>query len=188
MMSPAIDLGAATRTTDAPLPFDLLYAAHAAGVHRFCVSQLGDTTAAEDITHDTFVRAYMAYERARPEAATVRTWLLSIARNLVADDYRRRSRWRRWLAWQRQEAPAAPDVEVVATNRARLREVAAAMQGLRRRDRELIGLRIAADLSLREVAHVLGMSEAAAKVAAQRALQRLRQRLDADPEAQGEKS
>jgi DNA-directed RNA polymerase specialized sigma24 family protein len=59
--------------------------------------------------------------------------------------------------------------------------VAAALAGMRRRDRELIGLRVAADLSYRVVGELLGMSEPAAKVATHRALGRLRERLGRVP-------
>jgi DNA-directed RNA polymerase specialized sigma24 family protein len=45
--------------------------------------------------------------------------------------------------------------------------------------RQVIGLRVAADLSYREMAEVLGTSEAAAKMATHRALTKLRARLEA---------
>ena len=43
---------------------------------------MGETAAAEEITHDTFLRAHAAYQRVRPLAGSERTWLISIARNL----------------------------------------------------------------------------------------------------------
>jgi RNA polymerase sigma-70 factor (ECF subfamily) len=161
----------------APLPFDQLYTSHAASVHRFCLSQVGESAAAEDITHDTFIRAYAAYHRVQPAQESARTWLISIARNLSTDHHRRHGRWRRLLEKQRRDAVEQRDVESLAEERSRLREVAAALAGMRRRDRELIGLRVAADLSYREVGELLGMSEPAAKVATHRALGRLRERL-----------
>lgn len=158
------------------VPFERLYSLHAAHVHRFCLSQVGDD-AAEDLTHDTFLRAHAAYDRVRPDADGARTWLMSIARNLSTDHHRRVSRWRRVLDRQRREAPTPRDIADIAADRERLREVHAAIARLSRRDRELIGLRVAADLSFRDVARVVGVSEAAAKVATNRALQRLRARL-----------
>jgi RNA polymerase sigma-70 factor, ECF subfamily len=164
-----------------PLPFDQLYRSHAASVHRFCLSQVGDPSAAEDITQDTFIRAYAAYDRVQPVGGSERTWLISIARNLSTDHHRRRGRWRRLLEKQRHVVIEQRDVESLAEERSRLREVAAAMAGMRQRDRELIGLRVAADLSYREVGELLEMSEPAAKVATHRALGRLRQRLGGVP-------
>jgi RNA polymerase sigma-70 factor (ECF subfamily) len=159
------------------LPFELLYTNHVASVHRFCLSQVGDGAVAEDITHDTFIRAYAAYHRVRPDEGGERTWLISIARNLSTDHHRRRGRWRRLLERQGRVVAEQRDVESLAEERSQLREVAAALAGMRRRDRELIGLRVAADLSYREVGELLGMSEPAAKVATHRALSRLRERL-----------
>jgi len=159
------------------LPFEHLYTSHVTSVHRFCLSQVGDAAAAEDITHDTFIRAYAAYDRVRPAEDTARTWLISIARNLSTDHHRRHGRWRRLLERQRRLVAEQRDVESLAEERSQLRAVAAAMAGMRRRERELIGLRVAADLSYRQVGELLGMSEPAAKVATHRALGRLRERL-----------
>jgi RNA polymerase sigma-70 factor, ECF subfamily len=160
------------------LPFEQLYTSHVASVHRFCLSQVGDSGAAEDITHDTFIRAYAAYHRVRPAEGSARTWLISIARNLSTDHHRRHGRWRRLVERQRRVGAEQRDVESLAEERSQLRAVAAALAGMRRRDRELIGLRVAADLPYREVGELLGMSEPAAKVATHRALGRLRERLD----------
>jgi RNA polymerase sigma-70 factor (ECF subfamily) len=55
------------------------------------------------------------------------------------------------------------------------------LQQLRRRERELIGLRVAADLSYRDIGAILGISEDAAKVATHRALTRLRAHLEETP-------
>jgi RNA polymerase sigma-70 factor, ECF subfamily len=158
-------------------PFEHLYTSHVASVHRFCLSQVGDAAAAEDITHDTFIRAYAAYDRVRPAQDAARTWLISIARNLSTDHHRRHGRWRRLVERQRRLVAEQRDVESLAEERSQLRAVAAAMAGMRRRERELIGLRVAADLSYREVGELLGISEPAAKVATHRALGRLRERL-----------
>jgi RNA polymerase sigma-70 factor, ECF subfamily len=158
-------------------PFEQLYTSHVASVHRFCLSQVGEAAAAEDITHDTFIRAYAAYQRVRPAEGIARTWLISIARNLSTDHHRRHGRWRRLLERQRRVVAEQRDLESLAEERSQLRVVAAALAGMPPRDRELIGLRVAADLSYREVGELMGMSEPAAKVATHRALRRLRERL-----------
>jgi len=70
------------------------------------------------------------------------------------------------------------DVEVLAHHHSELERATAAIARLRTRERELIGLRVAADLSFREVATLLGISEEAAKVATRRALRKLRSKLE----------
>jgi RNA polymerase sigma-70 factor (ECF subfamily) len=161
------------------VPFEEVYRSHAASVHRFCVSQVYERAAAEDLTHETFVRAFVAYERVGPDLDAARAWLVAIARNVCADHHRRHSRWRRLLArLTDRPPPAGPDVEAVAERQVDLARVTAALASFRERERQLIGLRVAADLSYREIGEVLRISEAAAKVGTHRALTKLRARLE----------
>jgi len=162
-------------------PFDDLYTSHAANVHRFCLSQLGDAEAAADVTHDAFIKAFSAYERVSPDPETARTWLISIARNCCIDYRRQNGRWRRLLNRLEGFRESPLDVEVLAHHHSELERATAAIVQLRTRERELIGLRVAADLSFRQVAAVLGMSEQAAKVATRRALRKLRSKLEDKP-------
>ena len=94
--------------------FDEVYRCHAASVHRFCVSQVYELAIAEDLTHETFVRAFAAYDRVGPDLNSARAWLLAIARNVCADHHRHHSRRRRLLAQLTDRPPTAPDVESVA--------------------------------------------------------------------------
>jgi RNA polymerase sigma-70 factor (ECF subfamily) len=182
MISIAAGAVTTTRITAAsPLLFEDVYRCHAGSVHRFCVSQVGDSALAEDLTHETFTRAFVAYGRAQPDPETVRSWLLTISRNLCTDHHRHRGRWRRLLWGMEKMAPARADVETMAQQRADITRVTTALATLRERDRQLIGLRVAADLSYREIAEVMGTTEQVVKVATFRALTRLRTRLEDQP-------
>jgi RNA polymerase sigma-70 factor (ECF subfamily) len=175
---------AAPEAEVSPLPFERVYERHAGPVYRFCLSQTGNATTAEDVASDTFAAALAAYERVRPEEAGLRPWLFRIARNQAVDHRRRLGRTRRFL--DRQGRQVAPElVEDAALLRAELREVVAAMGRLPGRDRQLLGLRLAAGLSFAEISAVTGMQEAAARVATHRALKRLRS-LVAPPDLDGE--
>ena len=156
-----------------PLPFERVYERHAGPVYRFCLSQTGNVATAEDVASDTFAAALAAYERVRPHESGLRPWLFRIARNEAIDHRRRVGRARRFLdrQWFR---PEPEHVEDAALLRAELREVIAAMSRLSRRDRQLLGLRLAAGLSFAEIGTVTGMQEAAARVGTHRALKRLR--------------
>ncbi len=159
-------------------PFEEVYTRNAPSVYRFCMSQVADAEAAADLTHDAFVKAFAAYERVRPDSASIRTWLVSIARNCCIDRHRQNGRWHILFRHLQQSRDRPMDVEGLVHDRAELRRVSAAVATLSGRDRELIGLRVAADLSYREVADVLGLSEQAAKVATFRALKKLRSKLE----------
>ena len=67
---------------------------------------------ADDVTQETFLRAYQSLPKYRAEAGA-RTWLLTIARNTAADTIRRTQRQRRLRARMEAESPdgyvASPD-------------------------------------------------------------------------------
>lgn len=156
------------------------YETHAAAVYRYCLSQLGDPAAAEDVAAEAFQNAFAAWPRLREDDPDgVRRWIFRIARNAVVDSHRRRRR--RALLLGRiggnGHAPTA-DVETVAALRSELREVLTAVGRLGGRDRELLGLRVAAGLSYAEIAATVGTTEQAARTATHRALVRVRAALE----------
>ncbi len=159
-------------------PFEEVYRCHAGSVHRFCLSQVSEPALAEDLTHETFARAFVAYQRVGPDLTSARAWLLAIARNLCADHHRHRSRWSRLLSRGVEGPPATGSVETAVQHRVDVERVTRALAGFRDRERQLIGLRVAADLSYPEIAELTGTSETAAKVATYRALAKLRARLE----------
>jgi RNA polymerase sigma-70 factor (ECF subfamily) len=62
-------------------------------VWRFTMNVVRDREAAEDVTQETFVRAFRALGRYRGDAKFT-TWLLTIARNCALDEVRRKARRR----------------------------------------------------------------------------------------------
>ena len=68
-----------------------LHAAHAGPLFAFALRATGDRQVAEEIVQDTFVRAWKAADRFDPTRGDERTWLFTIARNLVTDHYRRKA-------------------------------------------------------------------------------------------------
>lgn len=163
------------------LPFEEVYACHAGPVYRFCVSLLHDATEAEDVTANAFAAAFAAYARVQPPPDEVRPWLFRIARNASVDQLRRRARTGRLLGRLRHGGADHGDVESIALVRGELREVLAAMRGLRERERELVGLRVAGGLPFAEIGDILGMSEQAARTATRRALARVTAQLRGTP-------
>ena len=104
------------------------YREHGGVLYGFAVNALGDRAEAEDLVQEVFTRAWRSSERYDPDRASVRTWLFAIARNLVLDVHRSRSRRPRMSDQLTGEAPETaaplepgPEDEVVE----RLRVVAA---------------------------------------------------------------
>jgi RNA polymerase sigma-70 factor, ECF subfamily len=166
----------------AVLPFTGVYETHADAVYRFCLAQLGDPAAAEDVAAETFHKAYAAWPRLpETDADGVRRWIFRIARNATIDHLRRGRRRALLLGRLGSNGHHARsvDVETVAAIRAELREVLEAIHRLRPRDRELLAMRVAAGLSYAEIAEMVGSTEQAARTATHRALTRVREALEA---------
>ncbi|MBI3473520.1 MAG: hypothetical protein HY013_19365 [Candidatus Solibacter usitatus] len=70
--------------------FHELYEKYARDVYRFALYLSGDPALADDVTSETFVRVWSSPEPVR--LATVKAYLLTIARNLCLMERRRSSR------------------------------------------------------------------------------------------------
>lgn len=103
------DLGAlaADAAGGDPLAAAALVRATQSDVWRLCAA-LGDGQSADDLTQETYLRAFGSLHRFQ-HRSSVRTWLLSIARRVCADAIR--SRRRRRLTLVRDDA----DLETLAT-------------------------------------------------------------------------
>lgn len=90
--------------------FDLrrAYADHGGSLFGFALNGTGDRGMAEDCVQETFLRAWRARERYRPERASERTWLFAIARNVVVDAVRARARRPRPVAEDEAGAQTEP--------------------------------------------------------------------------------
>src|SRR5207237_7463983 len=68
--------------------FARVYDEHLGRVYGFLAYRVEDRYTAEDLTQATFERALRAWSRFDPRRASERTWLLTIARNLLIDHAR----------------------------------------------------------------------------------------------------
>ena len=161
-----------------PIPFDEVYRLYADRVHRFCRSQLGAEETAEDLTADVFLAAHRSYERVRPDPATVHVWLFRIARNLAIDRSRRQKRFLGLLP--RLAQSGGETVEDTVEVRDELRRALDVLRQLSPRDRSIVGLRVAGDLSFAEIGVILKISEHAASMACRRSLKRVREAVTAE--------
>jgi RNA polymerase sigma-70 factor (ECF subfamily) len=144
--------------------FSALYRKHAADVFRFALYLCGDRAEAEDITSETFVRAWTSPEPIR--AATVRAYLFTIARNLFRQGLRRTSRQ---VELPENLYDPQPDPHAQAEQKGELRAVLAGLQRLPEVDRAALAMRVFSGMPYEEIAQALGISLAAAKVKVHRA-------------------
>jgi RNA polymerase sigma-70 factor (ECF subfamily) len=161
-----------TRDTNLARTFAALHNREVEVVLRYLTASVGNAQDAEDLAAETFARAWRHWPRFRELAGSpARNWLLTIARNLAIDNRRRKSRR---PEVRLTESVAAADWSSGWIDRMQLNDGIARM---RPRDREVVALR-ASGLAFREVGAALGTSEAAAKMAWQRAARRLQQLLE----------
>jgi RNA polymerase sigma factor (sigma-70 family) len=98
-------------------PFETVVAAHHGEIHRYLVRATSRPSEADDLSQETFVRAYKAY-RALPPDANVRAWLFAIATHLCRNHYRSEGRRRLAMAAAAadvsERGPAWPEGEAIA--------------------------------------------------------------------------
>jgi RNA polymerase sigma factor (sigma-70 family) len=163
--------------------FEVFYREHVEVVERFVVRRIGDRERAADLTAEIFLAAVDSAHRYRPKRGTPRTWLLGIARVLVANDRRRHGRQRvgeeqlRGSTLLDEDDAARLDARIDAA--ARARELYAAMDQLSKGERAVLELVAIDELSLTEAAAAAGIRPVTARVRLHRARRKLRTELDA---------
>jgi RNA polymerase sigma-70 factor (ECF subfamily) len=156
------------------------YEEHGEAVYNYVRFQVAEPDAAEDIVADTFLRAIRSANRYDENRAGARTWLIAIARNLI-QDYRRRARVRQYvpLGTMGDLVEDAPSPEERLLHKEEVGRLLDALAGLGDDDREIVSLRYGSGLDGREVAGMLGISEANVRTRLWRALKRLKTALGA---------
>ena len=134
---------------------------------------------AEDLTAETFFKVVRAAGRFDPERGTAKAWILTVARNVLAD-WRRRARLRQYVAIGSMHDLVydAPSPEERLLKEEEVGRMLDAVATLPAADRELIGLRYGSDLAVAETAQVLRISEGNVRTRLWRALNKLRKALE----------
>lgn len=150
------------------IDFDALYRAHAGDVFRFAWWLSGDRATAEDIASETFVRVWTARERI--DLATVKGYLLTIARHLYLRSAAGRNRVEEIDPDTRDPAPGPGEA---SQSRQELAAVLDDLQRLAEPDRAALLMRAYEQLPYEEIAAALGIGVPAAKVKVHRARMKL---------------
>ena len=75
-------------STDDAVALRELHDAHAAAVWRYVVHLTGDRASADDVVQETLLRAWRSPRILEQDPSTTRSWMFTVAHNLVVDDYR----------------------------------------------------------------------------------------------------
>lgn len=176
----AVTLGAvfedvlAAAQANAPWAFERLYRAYAAPVAGYL--RLQGAPDADDVVSETFVSAFSAISRFHGGEASFRSWLFTIAHRRLVDAWRQAGR-RPPVADDDVSGFAGGDVEDDVAARLGTERVQRLVSALAPDQREVLLLRVVADLSVEQVAEALGKSEGAVKALQRRGLAALRREI-----------
>lgn len=163
----------ATQQRDEPgiQGFQAFYEENLVSVYRFVLKNLRNREEAEDLTSQIFLKA-LRYLNPEHSSQSARSWLFKIAHTTIADYWRTHYRAvissldvRLEVGW---EGPT--EGVILGTNERAAERVCNLLEALPERYREVLSCRFLLNLSIRETAATMGVSEANVKVLQFRAI------------------
>lgn len=157
---------------DEDTSFEAVYRRHERDVVRYATLMLRDPEEARDVASDTFRHALEAWRDGRGPAGRPLPWLLTIARRLVSNRWRRKSLIR-WI-------PLAGEGPRRRAREAEIGEVEfwlwldSLARAIPDRQREVLILRYRRDLTDQEIGEVMGLTGSGVRSLVARALESLR--------------
>ena len=164
-----------------PDAFRVVFHRYGKPILSFIYNILGDRARAEELTQETFVRAYAGLSSFRTDAH-ISTWLFGIARNVVREAIKEKSR-RRQIDLGSEgsggfiDPGSRPDEAVIASELRRA--IRATLLGLRDEYRLVFILKVFNKMSYEEIAKVTGSSVGKLKTDLRRARLEMRHKLRA---------
>ena len=150
-----------------------LYEAYYMRVFSYVMTLAGNKTLAEEITQETFYRAFSRQSAFRGESDEA-TWLCAIAKNCFLDEKRRRSKSE---PMPEEIADTGKSIEQSAVDRDTSFRIHMALHALEEPYREAFELRVFGELSFREIGMIFGKTENWARVTYHRARLKLQERM-----------
>ena len=159
-----------------PAAFAPLYRRYQDRVYMYMRTRTGSDEDAADLTQQVFLRALDSLSQYRPRRGSFAAWLFRIARNAAIDWHRRQRKTVTWDVLPEALQPVADhDLEAGMLRReaaARLRTLFAELDADKQ---EILVLRFAAQLTIAEIAAIIGKSKAATQKMLLRTIQGLQE-------------
>ena len=155
--------------------FGALYDLFSADLFRFLIVLARDVQEAQDLTSETFVRVWRSIDRY--QKGNFRSYIFMIARNLALDALRKRKRASVHIENEEDliDLKSSPLLDAVRSEEDK--HMYQALMELSEEYRTIISLRFMNGMSTKEVAELIGKSEAAVKITQHRAMVKLREKL-----------
>lgn len=155
--------------------FGKIYKLHLKEIFRFIYFSLRNYELSQDLTQNTFFKAWRALPNFSLSRGSFRTFLFAIARNLIIDEIRRK----REISLEAvAEMPSNEDSQEETEKNELKRVVQNALSSLSKNEQHLIVLHFFEEFKFREVAKILGKREGAVRVATHRILKKMKRYLE----------
>lgn len=152
---------------------DEIYRRHAKSVYAFLLAKTADSMLAEELTQETFYQAVKSIGSFKGESS-VSTWLIGIANNVLRGYFRKQ---------KKQAEEELPKTEIAARGGTATEDIVlrsmdtiSLMQAMHRLPepyREVLHLRLTADLSFKEIGQIMERTENWARVTYYRGKEKL---------------
>lgn len=154
-----------------PEAFGMLYDVYADPIFRYIYYKVGNFAESQDLTGQTFLKAFENIESYQVRDVAFSSWLYRIAHNMAVDYFRRESRRESIHITEHAAEPASDEnpVEKVMSD-VESERLYKAMQKLTHNQREVVTLKFIDNLSNHQVSEIMGLSVAAVKSTQKRGL------------------
>jgi RNA polymerase sigma-70 factor, ECF subfamily len=159
--------------------WEAAYRADLPRIYNYFRYRVGDDCLAEDLTAETFEKAWRSRDRYRNDLAAFSTWLFTIARHVIVDHFRRPHPEVPLEA--AASASGGETVEGMIQQRSDFERLAVLLAGLAERERDLVALKYGAGLTNRAIAGLTGIGESNVGTILSRVTQQLRAALEEKP-------
>ncbi|MBI2452925.1 MAG: RNA polymerase sigma factor [Parcubacteria group bacterium] len=155
--------------------FSKAYDEHVSSIYRFCYLKVGSRDIAEDLSSEVFLRFWKQLNSSRID--NDKAFLYGIARNVIADHYRKRHTPSVSLEGNVLNIAADPYLADIAAVSSDMEQVRKALSELNDEYQNLVIWHYLDELSISEIAKIEEKSEESVRVQLHRALNQLRDRL-----------
>ena len=159
--------------------FTQLYEGHFDRIYRYVAFKIGDRMEAEDMTQLVFLKALQSISSFKWKGVPFAAWLFRIAHNQIVDHLRKKKKQPLTLFDESLVSHGDGNPQLMMEHNLDIKQLVSATEQLTKAQREVISLRFAGELSIAEVANIMGKSQGAIKALQHSAIVALRRILSA---------
>lgn len=155
--------------------FGLIYDKYVKKIYNFIYYKTFHKETAEDILSQVFFKALNKINSYNPNSGSFSSWIYKIARNQIIDHYRtKKNNINIEDVWNIEDGS---NISLDAENKIKLEQVKKYLSKYSAEQRDIIILKLWEEMSYKEIAEIMGKSEAGCKMMFSRAINKLRQEM-----------